>query len=203
MKSYSQNREDLFIADYFGNGIGNLLDIGANDGTTFSNSRLLIEQGWHAHLFEPGSIYSELHKLYKENTRVAYYNVGIGDEDKIMQFHESGAHVKGGSDRGLVSTTDYQETLRWPDAVFTEKNIQLWSFESAWHTMGCPQLLLISIDVEGMEYEILQQIDLDEVGCKVLCIEWNSKPKLLKLFSDYCKDFTIAVKNAENLIFTI
>ena len=43
---YSQNNEEQVILDYFGNKIGNLLDIGANDGITLSNSRKLIELGW-------------------------------------------------------------------------------------------------------------------------------------------------------------
>ena len=39
---YSQNQEEEVIVSYFGNKIGNLIDIGAYDGITFSNSRKLL-----------------------------------------------------------------------------------------------------------------------------------------------------------------
>src|SRR5262245_12533077 len=43
---YSQNDEEGIIAGYFGGRTGTLLDIGAYDGVSFSNSRRLIESGW-------------------------------------------------------------------------------------------------------------------------------------------------------------
>ena len=50
---YSQNGEQLIIEKYFGDFKGILLDIGANDGETLSNSRSLIKKGWQAVLVEP------------------------------------------------------------------------------------------------------------------------------------------------------
>ncbi len=47
-----KRNEEQVILDYFGNKIGNLLDIGANDGITLSNSRKLIELGWSGDLIE-------------------------------------------------------------------------------------------------------------------------------------------------------
>lgn len=200
--SYAQNGEDLFVLEYFGDFKGELLDIGANDGMTFSNSRLLIEIGWDAHLLEPGSIFDELYDNYKTKPlTVAVHNFGIGEKSEVVQFYESGPHIKNGKDKGLVSTTDYQETLRWTDVEFIEKNIQLVTFENFYDFVERPKFDFISLDAEGMDWQILQQIDLDAVGCKVLCIEWNSKPELLKLFTDYCKGFRIGLMNAENLVF--
>ena len=60
---YSQNFEDEVIAEYFGNFQGTLIDIGANDGKTLSNSHYIIEKGWKAHLFEPNK--NVLEKLSK------------------------------------------------------------------------------------------------------------------------------------------
>ena len=42
---YSQNQEEQIILDYFNDvKVGHVLDIGANDGKTFSNSLALIER---------------------------------------------------------------------------------------------------------------------------------------------------------------
>lgn len=203
MNSYSQNREDLFVAEYFNGYKGTLLSIGENDGITLSNSKLLIEHGWNAHLLEPGLICGDLFTLHKDNPKVHIYNYGIGDKEEQVTFYESGAHIPNGNDRGLVSTTDFNETLRWPDVEFFASTIQLVSFDKFWESIDKPVLDFISIDAEGMDWLILQQIDLEKVGCECLCIEYNSIIDLANLFTQYCKGYKLAMQNAENLIFTL
>jgi FkbM family methyltransferase len=203
LKTYSQNKEDLFILNYFGKFKGRLLEIGANDGVTLSNSKLLIDNGWNGVLLEPGLIYQSLNKLYPDGcVNVCAINTGIGLKNDIVTFYESGAHIKNGSDRGLVSTTDYNETLKWRKSgvPFKETKIRLITYAELLKQTNNPTFDFISIDAEGMDWEILQQIDLANTKC--LCIEWNSDTDLYRLFTDYCKGFKVAVKNAENLIFT-
>ena len=108
-----------------------------------------------------------------------------------------------GADRGLVSTIDFEETKRWPDVEFRETAIQIIPFEIAYELMGRETFDFISIDAESMDWQILQQIDLEKVGCRVLIIEWNSKPELFRLFRDYCGKFGMycTVQNGENLLF--
>lgn len=201
MISYSQNREDIFVLDYFKGFKGTLLEIGANDGQTLSNSLLLIENGWKAHLVEPGHVYTDLSMLHANNPRVTLYNFGIGNSDSVVPFFESGAHVKNGNDRALVSSVDYSETERWRNTgvEFIEHNIQLVS----WETFTAERIAFdfISIDAEGMDGEILQQIDLTLTSC--LIIEWNSIPALQIQFTDYCGLYglKLAHMNNENLIF--
>lgn len=202
--TYAQNREDEFVLNYFGSFKGCLLDIGANDGVTFSNSRLLIENGWKAYLVEPGiDAFKELHDLYNNHPSVKLYNHGIGDKIDIVKFYQSGAHIKNGNDKGLVSTSDYNETIRWrgQGVSFVESEALFVPFKDIYGDMIHHLFDFISIDAEGMDWQILQQINLIEVGCKCLCIEYNSKPELFKLFTEYCKGFNIGMINAENLVF--
>jgi FkbM family methyltransferase len=199
MVSYSQNGEDLFVKDYFGDYKGTLLDIGANDGITFSNSRLLIENGWKAILVEPGYVASDkLAHLYRNSENVIVCGFGIGEKEERVDFWESGNHVPNGKDIGLVSTTNFEETKKWPGVEFTKHTIGLVPFEFI--EVSKP-FDFISIDAEGYDWKILQQINLEAVGCKVLCIEYNGDRDLLKLFTDYCKGFKIGLINAENIIF--
>ena len=70
-KTYSQYREDLIVFDYFNGKVGNLLDLGANDGITFSNSRLLIENGWGGVLVEASPLtFKKLETLYENSSKV-------------------------------------------------------------------------------------------------------------------------------------
>lgn len=205
MNTYSQNSEDLLILQYFGNYKGTLLEIGANNGTELSNSKLLIEQGFAAHLIEPGRPFSDLVKLHYTNPKVHLYNYAIGESESVTTFYESGAHVLGGNDSGLVSSLDFDETLRWRNSgvAFTETTVQVKSFADFYKEAGEPQLDFISIDVEGFEWAILQSIDLKKVGCKCLCIEWNGILHKKRLFTEYCKNFGLSLShlNNENLIF--
>ena len=201
MKSYSQNAEDLFIQSYFGDYKGTLLSIGENNGTDLSNAKLLIDHGWKAILFEPGITCLDLYKLHSGNSNVVVYNLGVGDKDEQVDFYESGAHIKNGSDRGLVSTCDFEETKRWPDVEFTKRTINLVPFsmiETEW------PFDYISIDAEGQDLKILRQMNLTALECKCLCIEWNSSLELKLLFTEYCDRFglKLAHTHAENLIFT-
>lgn len=201
--SYSQSKEDLFVLNYFGDFKGTLLEIGANDGLTLSNSKLLIEHQWVAFLVEPGFVYVDLKILHLYNPNVYVYNLGIGDKSEIVKFWQSGCHVPNGNDRGLVSTLNFEETKRWPDVNFNETEIELIKWDVFYYSIQRPQIDFLSIDVEGAEWEILHQINLSDIGCKVLCIEFNSNPKLKTLFTNYCAGFgmTLAHENCENLIY--
>lgn len=204
--SYSQNKEDLIALSYFGKDYkGTLLEIGANDGQTFSNSLLLIQHGWEAHLLEPASVCANLLNLHKGNDKVHIYNYGIGETECFASLYESGAHVHGGKDRALVSSCDYDETVRWRKAgvEFSEREIQLVPFDKFWKYADEPKFDYVSIDAEGKDKVILEQIDLIKIDCKMLCVEFNGNQFLNEFFTDYCYNygFKLYHRNAENLIF--
>jgi hypothetical protein len=74
--NYSQNDEQIVILGVF-EGItnGRLLDLGAFDGTNFSNSRALMELGWEGVLVEPSPWpFSALVKLYWDNPKATLIN---------------------------------------------------------------------------------------------------------------------------------
>ena len=133
MISYSQNLEDLFITDYFTGYKGTLLSIGENDGKTLSNARALIENfDWAAHLVEPSSVFYDLKRLYIGNQNVHCYNVAVGEEQGIVDFYESGAHVPNGTDKALVSTLDFNETQRWSGVAFNKIKVNVVPFNFLW-----------------------------------------------------------------------
>lgn len=205
MKLYSQNLEDQFITDYFTGFTGTLLSVGENDGETFSNAKALIDLGWSAHLLEPASVFYQLKRLHMDNKNVHCYNLAIGETDGITTLFESGAHVHGGTDKALVSSLSGEETERWRKSgvIFHEKQVPVCTFKSFWEIADRPQFDFISIDAEGFDWIILQQIDLATVGCKCLVIEWNSDENLKQQFCEYCQKFGLIYifKSRENIIF--
>ena len=206
---YSQNFEDEIVAEYFGNFIGTLVDIGANDGKTLSNSLMLIDRGWKAHLIEPNkTVFEKLEKLHQTNHNVFTWNSAIADFDGEMNFFESGSLISP-NDYSLVSTLHQSEVNRWGDSVsFINSKVRC----KKWSTW-CKHALVtslttfdfISIDAEGEDWSILQQIDLGKFKTQVLCVEWNGITKNETLFTDYCNLYGLKEihRNAENLIFAI
>ena len=208
MNSYSQNGEDLFILNYFKDYKGIVLDIGANDGVTFSNSKLLIENGWKSHLIEPSYACDHLALLYMTNRNTRAYKIAIGAKNGFMTLHESGAHVPGGSDMALVSSLKETETTRWKErgVEYAPREVEVQTFKTWMKKINCSwtkQFDFISIDVEGFEWPILKQIDLTAVGCQALCIEYNGHEELRIKFTKYCQQFDLKLEavNKENLIF--
>lgn len=204
---YSQNNEEQLILDFFGPDFkGVVLDIGANDGKTLSNSLACIQRGWVGYLLEPSEIaYNKLHDLHATNMFVMTYKLGIGTKTGYVKFFSSGEHL-GKGDTDLLSTAKESELQRWKgtknEFVQTEALLATWD---DFLIMNIPESQrkfdLISIDVEGLDYDVLTQIDLAEVKCKMLIVETNSVED--QKYIDYCSKFGMKLyhKNHENLIF--
>jgi len=209
-KMYSQNQEDALILNHwinrYGNSKGTLLDVGANDGKTLSNSLLLINQGWSAHLFEPSNpTFQKLEQLHKGNENVRCYNCGLSDETGMKLFYESGTLFNEG-DVDLVSTTQDSEFNKWKGRVsFTETLAFFYTWQDwlKFASVENDKFDFISIDAEGEDWKILSQIDLSKHDCKILCVEWNSVPENDRLFTQYANSHNLFEinRNAENIIF--
>ena len=198
---YSQNNEEQIIIDYFGDYKGNLLDIGANDGITFSNSRKLIELGWSGELVEPADIpYLKLKELYKDNKRVKLHKVAISDSRGELTFYSSGEHV-GNGDSDLLSTLSIVDKQKWENStVYQESKVDSlkWLDFYNWQVYD-----FINIDAEGYDLSILKQMDLKELGCKCLCIEHNGHQynDMIRELRRY--NYKTLLVNNENLIVAI
>lgn len=204
MSLYSQNNEETILLNYFKNFKGSLLDLGANDGRTFSNSLRLIQLGWEADLVEASpETFKKLELEHKGNEKVKCHNVAVSNVNGSVKFYESGT-LLGGDDRSLVSTLDKRELDRWGGKVaFTETAVKSLTFNSLLDITKNHKFDFITIDIEGLDWLVLSQMNLTDLGCKLLIIETNGK-EVLKYIA-YCKQFglnTLAT-NGENLILSL
>ena len=200
MNTYSQNAEDTAIQNYFGLYKGTLLDIGANDGKTFSNSLALIEKGWEGVLVEPSpSAFEKLSSLHKGNAFVKPYNVAIGTENGPVDFYDMAAHV-GNGDTSLLATMDEQETKRWVGTEFTKTKVRCVDYKIFLEFSPIKWFDFITIDAESKDIEILRQIDLIRTKC--LCIEWNGKEADLAVIRSIVPvEMKEIYRSLENVIF--
>jgi FkbM family methyltransferase len=201
---YSQNQEQQYILNHFrlkGVKRGVFIDIGANDGITLSNTRALSELGWSGVLVEPSvEAYNRAVKNNENNASIKIFNCAIGSETQEIDFYESGTHL-GVNDVSLLSTIKKTELSRWKNETFTEKKTECYTWQDFVDLCGVTKFDFISMDIEGMEKEVLPQINLNEINASLFCIEWNGND--FNFYDSYFKtfDFKLIHQNNENLIY--
>lgn len=197
---HSQNLEEKIILDYFGPHVGTFVDIGANDGTTFSNTKALAERGWTGVLIEPDPFaYDKLRNLYANHKKLYTFNYAISDHNGVATLQSSSSLLKQ-NDIGLVSTFEASEMDRFKSVVsYVPVEVKTFRWKTALNRWKIKKFDFISMDIEGQETRVLPQIDLSQT--KVLCIEFNGNQALKAEYEKYLDGFKLIYTSGENLIY--
>ena len=203
--NYSQNNEQDAIINYFNTPgsvkiMGTFIDIGANDGQTFSNTRALAEVGWKGVLVEPSpKAFEKLKALYDGHKGFYIYPFAISDHNGKAMLQESGP-LCSPADVGLVSTFHQHEKERFQRTVkYDPIEVKTFRWKTFLNRLKIKQFDFVSIDAEGSDLEILSQMDLSEVKC--ICLEFNGKQDLKVEFEKYLEGFKLIYTSGENLIY--
>lgn len=199
---YSQFGEGKIINEYFGDK-GVLISLGENDGRTLSNVLGLIERGWKAYLVEPSEVpFAKLKELHKGNENVKCFNYAVGTYDGDTFFYDSGTHLNKG-DTGLLSSTSEQEIKRWGKlCTFEKKTVKMKTWGFFKKDAKFRKADMISIDCEGVDFDILTQIDFNALKTKMVCVESNSVENEKYINYMFKFGFKLHYSNSCNLIFT-
>lgn len=203
MQNYSQNNEQSIILDFFKDFKGTFLDIGANDGKTLSNTYALVLGGWSGLLVEASpTAYGRLLENMPFENDLTMLNVAVGSYDGEIILHESG-ELLGKGDVALVSSTREDEVHRWDslNIPFVDKKVTCVTFKKLLEQTKFKKFDFISIDIEGMELDVLPQMDFNELDCRLACIEFNGKEQEKYDAIMLPFGFTLIHQNAENLIY--
>lgn len=202
MTNYSQNQEQQHIINYFGDFKGTFLSVGENDGQTLSNVRALAELGWCGVMVEPAPLaYAKLKQLYSKEKKGCFYtyNCAIGDHNGKGTLFDSGTLLKSG-DTSLVSTLIAEEKKRFESVLsYTPVEVDVYKWKTFLNRLTIKKFDFVSIDAEGADLTILQQMDITDV--KALCIEHNGNEVLKQRYSEIMHGFKIIYTSAENLLF--
>jgi FkbM family methyltransferase len=219
MKDYSQSREQGIILDYFKDFRGTAISLGENDGETLSNVRALGLLNWKLVCVEPAPIaFRKLASLYvpsvtlpasddqvwaikNKETGNWVIQAAITTQDGPIDFYDSGTHLKKG-DTSLLSTTRPEELARWKKSgeVFTKTTVRGITVATLLKETGLARADFISIDCEGVDLSVLQQLDLTALQTRMVCVEVNQSPETP--FMEYLAShgFRKHFRNFENLI---
>lgn len=167
--SYSDDFQDLFVTLMLGaTRQGMFVEFGASDGIRGSNTYMLESSfAWHGTLAEPARIWSE---ALKRNRRCNVVNSCVWSESgKELTFRET-------EDAGLstidqFASADHHFAKRKRGRVYKVPTISLNDLLMR-HSVS-NKVDYISIDTEGSELDILNQLDFDRWAFSVLTVEHN------------------------------
>lgn len=182
IEDYSQNGEQLTILREFNDedhSSCRFLDIGANDGKTFSNTYALSQLGWKGTCIEPiPEAFLKLNKLYKGNIRIERINAGISETTEIVTFHQSNDWIGADAPVGILSTLNESSKNRFYGMNWTETKSIVYTFDELEELYNLKEHRydFINVDVEGHELIVLRQIKNKLRYCKLICIEKSGDP---------------------------
>tara|TARA_R110000765_G_scaffold221333_2_gene325263 strand:- start:3 stop:662 length:660 start_codon:yes stop_codon:yes gene_type:complete len=173
--SQIENLHDIY-QDVFGDkDDGFFVEVGAYDGHRWSNTTPLIEADWSGIMVEPVSIYYEAcESRYKDNDKIEISNCCIGWENKDKQkvyfggplttIVEEMVSIYNQTDpRDNHSLDNYSESTMYTLDTFLEDKKVEKNFD------------VLSIDVEGAEWKILEVFNIDEWNPKMAIVETHEK----------------------------
>jgi len=202
-RSYAQSGEDV-ILDYLLNWIGvakpSYLDIGAHHPKHLSNTFFFYQKGCHGVVVEPDPILYALIK--KVRNRDICLHCGVGGEDQEdAEFYVMNPQTLNTFSRKemeeFVASGKYslQETLRIP--MLSVNTIIERYFDSA------PDIL--SLDVEGLDWQILQSLDFTRFRPRTVCVETVThiqQTKIQEILDWMCdRGYTVYADTFINTIF--
>lgn len=163
---YAQNKEDLILKGLLNNkSIGFYVDVGANDPTLDSVSKIFYDSGWQGINIEP--IRTVYKRLKEQRPRDININLGVGARKSHLKFRE----YKGGD--GL-STFNLKNKLD-PAYKTREYRVEVDTLSNIIEKNAAGKLIdFLKIDVEGFEKEVIDGLDLIKHRPRIICIESNN-----------------------------
>jgi FkbM family methyltransferase len=175
-RSYSQSGEDIIISDlFFRLGISNpsYVDIGANDPISLNNTYRLYTRGSKGVCIEPNPVM--YNKLLQKRSKDIIVNAGVAFDDKreavfyIFSEKLHGLNTFSKAEADFWEHTGNEEIGKHkPERIISMKLIDINEIIEKYFT---PYPNFVSIDVEGLDLEIVKTINFNKYKPEVFCLE--------------------------------
>jgi FkbM family methyltransferase len=173
--SYSQMGEDLVVMSIFEMlelTPRSYLDIGAADPIQYNNTYRLYRRGSRGVLVEPNPTFAAKLRSARRGDIVLEAGIGTMDADSADYY------VIGGSSDGTWNTFSREDAERavanrpgtaWIERIEKKPLIRINRVMEEYFLDGAPDFL--SIDIEGLDYDVLASLDFDRWRPMIVCAE--------------------------------
>ena len=170
MESYSQLGQDLWVNETLNKSNGYFLDIGSHDGIYLSNTYLFEKElGWTGLCVDANPLIIE--KL-KNNRKCKCVNELIDNVEKDSYFYSVDIDDKSGVYSRVLTDEEYNSLLNKDNLSL--KRMKSKKIDTILLENNVPKLIdYMSIDIEGKEFELLQNFPFDEYHVNVITVEHN------------------------------
>jgi len=170
--SYAQSGEDIIVEFIFKNILNqpnfNYCDVGAHHSTYISNTALFYRKGMKGICIEPDPTLIDEIKQNRPNDICLNYGIGFSKDKNIeedLDFFIMSARSLNTFSRSEAEKLDKHGEFK----ILEVRKIKTININKVFEKYFIPDFL--SIDVEGIDFEILKSIDLDKNRPRVICIE--------------------------------
>ena len=165
------------------------IDVGANHPSRLSNTYLMYREGATGVTIDPNDDLMRLHRLIRP--RDIQLSIGCGKSIELLKFYYSTTPV-------LSSFLKSQVHNLWNTSY-----LPVFTLDKICADLEISTVDFLSIDVEGMDIEVLEGANETLLKTYLICIEANSDKNELAIINYMkSKNFELNVKNEWNLFFT-
>ena len=166
--TFSQNDEDWIIRRYFKDRFhGKFLDIGAGDGVTFSNTKILYDMGWNGVALEPSPSLTQAFPQNIDINRVKLVQAAMIEKDGPVEFYHSPGD--------FISTTDESHKNKWSQAPYQKIGVDGICWQTFMDKYGS-DFDFINIDTEGTNIKLLSLMpNVYKNKARLFCIEYDGQ----------------------------
>jgi FkbM family methyltransferase len=169
-QTYAQNGEDRALLELFSPGYrGTYVDLGANHPYRISNTYLLYTHGWHGVCVDALPMFGPLYRRHRP--RDTFLNVGVGTQPGEFHFYEMSFSELSSFSRDIAD----ELVAKGRATVKAEHRIQTRSVAEIVASLAADgQFDVLSIDIEGLDAEIVRNTDWGFVKPRVVICETSS-----------------------------
>ena len=152
---------DLYEMSFGTQRVGTVVEVGAFDGVTFSNTSCLIEVGWSAVLMEPVPEFAQqCRDRYRDNPDVRVLEVAAGDVNSTVVLGVAGS----------LTSADVEQLAEYDQVSWSARTVkgrvditvQVRRLDDVLDDAGvAPGFEVLVVDVEGYEAKVWDGFDLD------------------------------------------
>lgn len=163
--SFSKSGEDIQLWQLIKKNKGTYIDIGGHHPIFANNTYFFYLRGWRGLIIEPNPIFKQLYQKFRNEDDL--YTGGVADLDGLLDYYEFE-----GSERNTFSD-NHLRAFDLRKSIKSSKKLPVKSLRtlcSEFFTNGT-SIDFISIDVEGMELEVIQGNDWLNFRPKYILLE--------------------------------
>jgi len=170
MHFYSQHGEDCLLWEFFKDiSDGFYVDVGAFDGKHLSNTYVFDQKGWSGVCVEPEKTYFDL--CEKARTAMCANVACVADPSietlDFMTLDQGGL--------GSQATDMFKQTKHKKKFSFSPTQVKAATLDQVLSECAAGQIDLLSLDVEGLEIDVLKGLNISKYKPRIIVAEANSE----------------------------